>query len=806
MAAAVPKLALLNVGSGGGWGLGEQYADLIPAEEQVRQGYVVAVAAQEGDGRGSCEQDLQGTTDPDPPASHNVYAVQPEEDDQTFVDHGSSEEKKNAAERQNHEQGVTASVEMLTVVESGGVKRPVVPPLRQQPQSLSTSPQQKSDVSPGVANASFVSDSSPARGKWQPGRVVSEMQVPSAVHAMAVDGRELWVAVGDDPLVSFNVLGCDLQQNRMIGNATHVRAIVIVKTAIQTRKTFSLFRPTTAFPKNAPTTRKNSHLAGSAGTCDTIWCGRENGTIAVCSLFFLNEECVIHAHSSSVVCLYAAPNNKVWSSGRDGSLKLWDPVTRKCIHRMTVPPQCDFNAVLSVQQVWSIGTDGKLRLWDYNGNAAKADFGRTLSNRKLPATVLAVRYHAATSTVWVCLADRIRILSPRDLHVVSDIQVHAVCLEFTGGVAVAIAQGGILGPNEDYQVAVFSPTNPQSPQLLFRGSPISNPCLPWMQCLVRDTLAAVVHYLPDRSAQCVCLITTQEMAPLGRWGAPSSYANPLKREDAHSSPYTSNQNADPPSETGAAVGTPREDVAPSAAVEAKELPNDSANGVPEEIPRAHSTHPAVEPSQTDKSANTSPQPQHNRDAPQSNTKLSEEVNEIHRIVHGLQQSLVHVDEFGLLYQEVLAVKDKLERKLVPLSNVMRQRVEAKFKTEEARNMALILSRLQATLEPPVAHADRNSATRQRYGRSRIGFGSQVVEDLQRPFCPVAAAAGVVHGSDAVRPAPTSDRSGRQPGLRARPYQTAGGFRRGAARLRAGCGAVCFRLVPKPNAVAHRKVL
>ena len=227
------------------------------------------------------------------------------------------------------------------------------------------------------------------------GERVSSMVIPFGIKAMAMGegNKEIWAAIGNDPLTSLSLNGCDLQVTQQLASVTAIRSLTIVEAVEQQSKIgWGKVPPkTNRGGKGAPASPAlgirggGGKPAGSpatpaaaaaqqkqrdpAKTKVTMWCGLENGNISIVDLFFLSEEfCIQNAHSGRVSLLYTAPNGRVWSSGGDRKLVIWDPTSRRMIDtKAPSRPVGEIIAVTSMNNIWTTSFENTVSVWDYDG-------------------------------------------------------------------------------------------------------------------------------------------------------------------------------------------------------------------------------------------------------------------------------------------------------------------------------------------------------------------------------------------------------------------------------------------------------
>ena len=454
----LPKLTLATLPTGGGWGLGEQFARLPAAEQQrAANAAVYKLAPATGNERrrmsddGSpCDGSDQGVDGSRSESSGGALVAasvraaelppsnQPADDDDcTFVDYGSA-----------------------------AAGSPV--------------PQLVSQLQPQSDDNPFTQDAC----RWRAGFGVSSIEVPQQLPIRAlhvVEGKYLWAAVADEPVCMYELSGCDLIPQRSVDTVTDVTAMaaVHVSAPLVSRSPATPgrgagngrggglvkqngFRGGRGGPfgrggdARKPTSGKTDEISTTEAL--TLWCGVTvpstedgaagiKGSIALFDLFFLKDDGVIsNAHGAPISLIYTlpkgtSPSSRVWTSAADGpggggTMKVWDGATRKTITRKSLAgPIVDLCAIPPsvCPHVWtSVKGEACLRVWDYEGRErSSARFPPNSNALKFKSDVNTLRFHPHSQLVWVCLSGGVMLVNPKTYDVVQSLPISADALEFS---------------------------------------------------------------------------------------------------------------------------------------------------------------------------------------------------------------------------------------------------------------------------------------------------------------------------------------------------------------------------------------
>lgn len=504
---AIPKLKLGNIECGGGWGLGEQFAKL-PSHDAQRAGEASRIftlskaAAMHGhssdDEAGEVEVQAREEA-PNPTASATLHTTQydggaPEDDDDTFVDHGSNTDA--APPRPPPE----AAAQIRTDTKDG--------PAIQQPTR---------DDADDASNEDF----------WEDGRLVSRVHCSNPIYGMVIAGRSMWTAVGDDPLTLFELTGCDLSQQRSIASVVGIRSMVVVSLPAAKAAPVTFKTPQPGASQRQPLSRSNSgnHLNDatpcSASGSEFLWCGLDKGRIAIVDLFFFSEDGVIsqsQAHGSASVCgLWSAGGARVWSAGDDHSLKLWDAATRKVVRVYKMSDVVvDVCYVPSTNIAWVTCRESRIMLFNnHDGQEVRV---KTTPFIKTKSKVHALRYHAPSATVWAAVDHDIVVYNTKTYDLVTMIpNVSCRAIEFSDErTAVLIGHTAASATSDADQVIILDVSEVRKPMLRKLGASVPGISRVGFRCFPRSPLAVAAH--TDGGMRCLTVFTTGPTEPLGNWG------------------------------------------------------------------------------------------------------------------------------------------------------------------------------------------------------------------------------------------------------------------------------------------------
>lgn len=554
--AAIPKLRLATVECGGGWGLGDRFSSLPSHEQQRAQEpsliFTVAKTTNKADRDSSDDESVVSAPQVQPAVqapSHHLqvpipstqYQCEKEDDDDTFVDHGSSTDMKQSNKESCKEK------------ESGGDAPSKQPADIPKNHSLPAVP--LSDVTSEDDDDEF----------WEGGRMVSRVQINQPIFSMAVavGGKSLWAAIGDDPLILFELSGCGLTQQRSIQSIHSVRSLAVV--TIPPAKAAPVSFKQYGNPRSPmPLSRSNSTNAPlatmdpppSSGASEVLWCGLDRGRIAIVDLFFFNEDGFIsQAHGTSAVCgIWPMGNTgRVWSAGEDHSLKLWDAGSRKLLRQVpkTAERVVDVCHIPSTGHCWMTCREPRIFIFDHDGKEVRPP-SKVTSNAyfKTKSKVHAIRHHAPSSSVWVCLDFEISIFNPKTLDIHSVLTgLSCKAIEMKGDFAIVVAHGPSAGDEQDH-ILILNAMDPRNPQLTKVGAAVDSVSKVGLRCFPRAPLGAVAHTVDQQ--RCITIFTTEETEPIGNWSVTASKS--IKR--------SSNEKSAP-----GGVVLSHEQVAPSVVVE-----------------------------------------------------------------------------------------------------------------------------------------------------------------------------------------------------------------------------------------------
>ncbi|EAN79392.1 hypothetical protein, conserved [Trypanosoma brucei brucei TREU927] len=465
----IPELSLGSVETGGGWGVGEQFARLPPAAVQAEsrvQLYTVA-AVPEGDRTRDLEDSLtenfsnsdgeltnnrSDTASVTRPSLNSVkstecpavstvvvptthYATVSADDDDTFVDHGSSthigSQSPETATETSNGKSVIRKVAQQQVPDHLKLMRPV-----------------------------------------------SRMSLTQAVRALVVapDNASFFAAVDDDPVTLLDFKGVQLEVNREL-DVTHVHAMAVVRVPAAKLVTFK-----TSSPKH----RSNrSHSVVSAAVKPqpdhgvegeesyVLWCGVSRGSIVIVDLSDYSVAGVLrNAHAQTITGVWFLSYGKVLTAGKDKALKVWDPQARRCSKSRNIATIISSVVYVSTRkQIWAISNDNYIRVFDSNGNNVRV---HTQSNDKaenmvnMKGEMRFIQFYEPSDLIYVAMHRTLVIVDPGTCAVTGAVGVSLSSMSFLDNKALVTGYGGLLQCNKE-SIALIDLSDPLAPSVLFRG-------------------------------------------------------------------------------------------------------------------------------------------------------------------------------------------------------------------------------------------------------------------------------------------------------------------------------------------------
>lgn len=545
----IPRLQLTTFETGGGWGLGDNFARLPPVEEQEKSKAKIYRVASAGDpgarnsprnssttahlvtevdhsldrdsatnsgdpmqsygGRHSAAAGPAAMSRPvgEPPALEvirtTVFQPQSEDDDNTFVDHGSVAAGFPSA-KDGRSSGRKGAVAPHSTVKRNAVQGRAALDLSGGLQAYYTSMQRQhsgggSPPAAHLVNASrsqrtatnhvAAASINPSRSTqliWNPPRVLSRMVSEQSVRDMAVapDGCSLWAVVGDEPPSLFEVKGANLDQVRSVDWLTQVYCIAVVPVPAAKQTTFKVVDcPKVKGRKSAKTpTRVASAAAGVDGEAPaayTLWCGLSRGNIGVVDLqSFSDAGTIANAHDQTVNRIWHLENGRVWSAGRDKSVKVWDPQNRRLVKKRSIAAILeDLCYVSCTYQVWAIAKDNIIRVYEAGGGnvrVTKQSRDKAENAVRMKGDLTLIRYHDDAHIVWAGLSrGGTALMDPDTYEVLQTVPLTISALVFHSKTAIITGHGALLEKDGDC-IAVLDVTSPQAPSLLYCGVRMDN--------------------------------------------------------------------------------------------------------------------------------------------------------------------------------------------------------------------------------------------------------------------------------------------------------------------------------------------
>lgn len=375
-----------------------------------------------------------------------------------------------------------------------------------------------------------------------------------------VDGKFLWAAVGDDPLTMFTLDGSDLNQVRSVASVTNVRSLAVVvipaaKAAPVSYKVGPVRGNYGAFAQqqihlqqlvasgtnsNQPLSRQSSRNSDAeASPSKVLWCGLDKGHIVVLDLFFFNEDGVIHnAHLDGVSGIWpVGPNGRVWTCGKDKSLKVWDAGTRKNISKRVLTASItDLCFVASTGHVWTASHDTYLRIYDVDSKEVKLPRAASFQHNiiTMRGSVRMVRFHSQSNSVWVCLERQLIVFNPKTFESVGSLSVSATCVEFFGvSSAVMVAHGEAV----DYvdRIVILDASDVRQLRVLELGSAVEGVSVVGLRCFCNSNFGVLPHI--EGKARCLSVFTVSAMDAVANWSCGIAALGPSRAQLVASGPH-----------------------------------------------------------------------------------------------------------------------------------------------------------------------------------------------------------------------------------------------------------------------------
>ncbi|RNF20493.1 uncharacterized protein Tco025E_03755 [Trypanosoma conorhini] len=450
----IPELPLGTVETGGGWGVGEQFARLPPASVQAESRTPVYTVARErsGDNNDTNDSDEDSVTQE---GSAGVEAAEAEtvptthyrrisaEDDNTFVDHGSTAPP------------AAPGNDVVNAVNTGA-------------------PHSMTDFRGGRSPNQGPTPAHSLHVKFL--RPVSRMMAGLPVRATVVapDGASLWVAFGDDPVTMLDFKGSELNISRTV-DVTQVHAMAVVR--VPAAKVVS-FKPSSLAVHHASHAAASKPQMNEGDEADTyvLWCGITRGSIVIVDLTNFSISGVIKgAHAQTISGLWYLGTGKVWTAGYDKALKVWDPQTRRRLKSRNIATiVSDLCYVRSCKQVWTISDDAYIRVFDAAGNnvqVAKPSPDKPENTLRMRSEMRFIAYYEPATLVYVALTRSLAAIDPATCEITAVINASISSMTFMENTALVTGYGEWLQCTKE-AIGLIDLSDPYAPSLLFRGGPL----------------------------------------------------------------------------------------------------------------------------------------------------------------------------------------------------------------------------------------------------------------------------------------------------------------------------------------------
>lgn len=468
------------------------------------------------------------------------YKIQADDDDNTFVDHGSTSASalpSSAAPHASNGDVFSAANrdEGHRTFASLSVPAAPKPPISSaepiksapHPEVFSPSPPHGAPFSFGTAGGEFVYPSSlggvpgsvafsygPANDAlWNPPRVVSRMSMDQSVRTMTVapDGKSLWLAIGDDPLTLLEVDGTDLVVSKSMESVSKVYCVAVVTIPGMQHTRFKSM----PVESEVQEVKEDSHF---------LWCGLNKGHINIVDLQQCADAGYIRAaHSQTLHRIWHLPNGKVWTSGLDKAVKVWDPQTRRKLKNRNIAAiLMDLCYVHATKEVWGISEDNAIRVYEGSGDNARVNKQSGDNTLKLKSDLVLIQYCEDSNLVWAGSTKGTSLIDPSTYEVVCHVNVTLSALAFHKKTAIVTGHGPLLECDTDC-VSVLDITNPQDPTPLFIGNQMEGVAPIGMHLFTATPLAIVAQDEGRYQEKNLTVFTYEETMPIGKY-------NPLQRD------------------------------------------------------------------------------------------------------------------------------------------------------------------------------------------------------------------------------------------------------------------------------------
>lgn len=442
------------------------------------------------------------------------YQVQAEDDDNTFVDHGSTSISFCASGG-----GKTDKQEEVASPDSG-LRRPFgsfeLPAPIRMPQNASTvvvkpasADANNNNTEERVGTSFYFASSGYGVGTrttpWNPPRLVSQMAMEQSVRAMTVnsDGKSLWLAIADDPLALLEVEGSDLVLSKTLDTVTRVHSMCMVTVPNTNHTRFKSMGD-------------DNQVEVEEDSC-FLWCGLTKGHISVVDIVQSTDGGYIRsAHSQTVHRLWNLPNGTVWSSGLDKAIKVWDPQTRRKLKNRNIAAVLQDLCYVSVtKEVWGIAEDCLIRVYEGSGDNAKLSKHGGENSIKMKNELVLIKYCEDANLVWAGMTKGAVLMDPNTYAIEANVNVTLSSIAFNKKTAVITGHGSLLDCTTDC-VAVLDITNPLQPSPLFIGRPMEGVTPIGMHLFPNVPFAVVAQDEGRYKMKNLLMFTYEETMPLNK--------------------------------------------------------------------------------------------------------------------------------------------------------------------------------------------------------------------------------------------------------------------------------------------------
>ncbi|KAG8348203.1 hypothetical protein ERJ75_001000700 [Trypanosoma vivax] len=492
----IPELSLGSVETGGGWGVGEQFARLPPAAVQAKSRAQLYTVAPEREG--SVPHDIDGSLSNESEVSTNI-SISTTEHSGTLSANGIDED---GGENNCSMCSSELSLRPVSSTAAGDSAREQIPTTHYAAVSIEddetfvdhgSAAKSTAVASCAAANTSVVGSmmkqtpQAPVSQHLKFFRPVSRLVLKQNIRAMVVapDNASLLVAVDDDPVTLFDFRGVELNPNREM-DVTHVHSMAVVRVPAPRLVTFKSSSPKhrtgRSVSVSASATKAQVDSSTELEETYALWCGVSRGSIVIVDLLDYSVSGVLrNAHTQTITGVWYLSYGKVLTAGNDKALKLWDPQARRCIKSRNIATiVSELTYVSSCKQIWAISDDNYIRVFDLNGNnvrVAVQSSDKSENAIRMKNEMRSIRYYESGDLVFVAMTRSLAVINPVTCTVLTDINVSITTLTFLESKAIVTGYGGLLQCKKE-SIGLLDLSDPLAPSLLYRGAGLDGSVTP----------------------------------------------------------------------------------------------------------------------------------------------------------------------------------------------------------------------------------------------------------------------------------------------------------------------------------------